>query len=173
MAIKETLQIWNPKLHQECLEVSDFSAMRNIVWDMMDTMRDGNLIGIAAPQIGYWYRIFAVEIRATENRKDWVVSNLEIFINPKITHISDEKVEMFEGCGSVVYAQFFAPVIRAEKVSIEAYDLDWNKFNLDADWLRARVILHEYDHLEWIEFVEKISDYKRCMEVGEYRKLSK
>jgi peptide deformylase len=95
---------------------------------------------------------------------------LRVYINPKIIHNSREVSEIYEGCGSVG-ADFFGPVIRPRTITIEAYDADLKKFRLTCDGLLARVIQHEYDHLSGVEFIEKISDYKRVMNAEHYQKL--
>ena len=77
---------------------------------------------------------------------------------------------MYEGCGSVAYSKLFAPVKRPKEVSIEAFDEKGKKFKLKADGFLARVILHEYDHLEGIAFTEKITDVTKMMSSGEYIK---
>ena len=77
---------------------------------------------------------------------------------------------IYEGCGSVAYAKLFAPVRRPEKIIIEATDENGNKFRLKADGMLARVIQHEYDHLNGIEFTEKITDMRKIMSSEEYRK---
>lgn len=61
--------------------------------------------------------------------------------------------------------------MRAKKVIIEAFDEQWKNFILKADWLLSRVIQHEYDHLDWIEFTEKITDIKKIMSSEEYIKI--
>jgi peptide deformylase len=77
---------------------------------------------------------------------------------------------IYEGCGSVAYAKLFAPVRRPEKITIEALDENGNIFRLSADGMLARVIQHEFDHLNGIEFTEKITDMRKIMSSEEYRK---
>ncbi len=66
-----------------------------------------------------------------------------------------KQVIIYEGCGSVAYAKLFAPVRRPEKIIIEASDANGNQFKLKAEGFLSRVIQHEYDHLDGIEFTEK------------------
>jgi peptide deformylase len=77
---------------------------------------------------------------------------------------------IYEGCGTVAYAKLFAPVRRPEKIIIEASDESGNRFRLSADGMLARVIQHEYDHLNGIEFTEKITDMRKIMSSEEYKK---
>lgn len=77
---------------------------------------------------------------------------------------------MYEACGSVFHTQLFAPVERPESIEISAYDLDMQPFTLKVDGFLARVIQHEYDHLEGILFTEKISDLSKIMDAEAWNK---
>jgi peptide deformylase len=172
MIIENLPQIGNPILKQKTEGVSDFSDKEvvEIVQNLVDTMRSASLVGMAASQLWITKSIFVTEIRPTKNRKDQTSDELRVFINPKILRISENMVSIYEGCGSVINSQIFAPVDRPESVEIQAYDVDGNKFTLKAHGLLARVIQHEYDHLQGIVFLEKVSDMSKAMYVDEYRK---
>jgi len=131
-------------------------------------MRANNLIWIAAPQIWINERIFITELRTTTFRKSKDDYALRVFVNPKITWKSKSEYTMYEWCGSVAYTKLFAPVRRPNKVMIDAYDESWEKIILKAEWLLARVIQHEYDHLDWIVFTQKITDISKIMSSEEY-----
>ena len=110
------------------------------------------------------------EIRETKNRKNLDVNELCVYINPKITRFSEKKVTLYEACGSVFHTQLFAPVERPEFIEIQAYDLNMQLFTLKVDGFLARVIQHEYDHLEGILFTEKISDLSKIMDAEAWNK---
>ncbi len=173
MPTRETIQIGNPILAQKAKSIKEINSKetKNIITDITDTMREEWLIGLAANQIGILQRVFITEIRETANRSWKEADPLRIYINPKITWFSKKEITMYEWCGSVAYSKLFAPVKRPEKVTIQAYDQAWEEFKLKAEWLLARVIQHEYDHLNWIMFTEKITDIKKIMSSGEYRKI--
>ncbi len=172
MIVKEIVQIGDPLLKRKSISVSNInsketqSAIRNLV----DTMRHHNLVGMAASQIGEKLRIFVTELRKTKTRNPENSDKLRVYINPKIIWKSKKQVVIYEGCGSVAYGKFFGPVKRPEKIVIEALDQNGNKFTFKADGLLSRVIQHEYDHLEGIEFTEKIIDMRKVMSSEEYRK---
>lgn len=134
-------------------------------------MRYHNLIGIAASQIGEKLKIFVTEVRKTKYR-NLNTDKFRVYINPKITWLSEKDVVIYEGCGSVAYAKLFSPVKRPEKIIIEAIDENGNKFKLKADGMLSRVIQHEYDHLCGIEFTEKITDMRKIMSSEEYIKMT-
>jgi peptide deformylase len=172
MAIRKTVQAGNPIIRQKATAVTKIksAATKALVQDMVDTMREHGLVGIAAPQIGKSLRVFVSEIRKTKNRRNVVPDELRVFINPKITAVSKTQESGWEGCGSVASGQLFAMVKRPSSVTVEAYGLDGELFTLKATGLLARIIQHEYDHLEGKLFVD-IADMKTTMSREEYLKL--
>lgn len=171
MVIKEITQIGNPLLHQKSELVTDVSSKdtQRIIKNLIDSMRHHDLIGIAANQIGEKLSIFVTEVRKTKYR-NLKKDKLRIYINPKIVWASKKESVIYEGCGSVAYAQLFAPVKRPERVEVEALDKDGNEFRFKADGMLGRVIQHEIDHLNGIEFIEKVKNPKSYMSSGEYKK---
>jgi peptide deformylase len=171
MAILEILQIGDPRLKSKNVDLkpADTKLIKKIVADMVDTMGKDKIVGLAAPQIGENFKLFITEPRETPYRAADQSDILRVFINPKIIEFSKRKTTIYEGCGSVA-ANFFGPVIRPAEIVVEAYDIDFKKFQLRCDGMLARVIQHEYDHLSGIEFVEKISDYKKIMNFEFYNK---
>ena len=171
MIIKEIIQIGNPLLHKKSKFVAkiDSKDTQRVIKNLIDSMRHHDLIGIAAPQIGENLRIFVTEVRKTKYR-NLKKDKLRVYINPKIIWQSKKEIVFYEGCGSVAYAQLFAPVKRPEKVEVEAFDEKGNKFRFKADGMLSRVIQHEIDHLNGIEFIEKVKDPKSYMSSGEYKK---
>jgi len=165
MAVRKTIQIGDPRLKAENVVVKDFSDLKvkKVIEDLKDTMIKNDLIGMAAPQIGYNYKIFITQPRKTKARKLLKGDKLRIYINPKIIKSSKEQNIIYEGCGSVLNGNLFGPVERPKEITIEAYDEKGEKFQIRCDGILARVILHENDHMIGIEFTEKISDYKKLM----------
>ncbi len=174
MAVKPIIQIGDPrlKLKNDVLKKSDSKIIISIIANLTDTMLKNDIVGIAAPQIGINYNIFITEPRETKFRGADQSDKLRVYINPKITEYSKEKSTAYEGCGSVG-TNFFGPVERSKIITVEAYNQAFVKFRLTCDGLLARVIQHEYDHLLGIEFVEKISDYKKVMNFENYQKRIK
>lgn len=174
----EIIQIGNPVLRQVAKKVVDIKIdkIETIVSGLTKVMLENDLIGIAAPQIGVSERIFLTQLRTTRARKK-VKSNekneLKVFINPEIVGFSEELVEMWEGCGSVAESNFFVPVIRPKFVSVRAFDKNGREFTITTDGLLARVIQHEFDHLEGILFIDRLCDFARAMSAGEYYKMVK
>jgi len=171
MAVKQTLQIGDPRLKAENKVVSDFNnpVVKQVVQDLVDTMHQNELIGMAASQIGENWKIFVTEPRETKTRPADQADESRIYINPTIVDYSGEENVIYEGCGSVLSGALFGPVRRPKEITIEACNQNGDKFRLTCDGILARVIQHEYDHLLGIEFTEKISDYKKLMTAEFYR----
>lgn len=172
MAVRKTLQIGDPKLKAKNILIKDINSKgsRKLIKDLVDTMRRNELVGMAAPQIGENYQLFITEARKTKSRIQDQSDELRVFINPKILKFSKEENIIYEGCGSVLNGNLFGPVKRPREITIEASDKSGKRFQLRCDGLLARVIQHEYDHLNGTEFTEKVYDYKKLMTYEHYKK---
>lgn len=173
MAVRETLLIGDPLLKANNISIANVNDPKiiQVIEDCIDTMHANDIIGIAAPQIGENYRLFVTEPRETKSRPKDQTDILRVYINPVITYTSEEQIEIWEGCKCV--PGIFAPVTRPKIISIEAIDTEGRKFELKADGILGRVIQHEQDHLEGIEFTERITDLKRITSKDFYIKLIK
>ena len=169
MIIRALTQKWQPCLHQVSLpvEITKNGIIWEVVIDLIDTMRANNLVWIAAPQIWMNMRIFVTEIRKTPTRNPTDFDILRTYINPEILWFSDEKSEVWEWCWSVQSTWVFGKVIRPESIEIRAQDIDGSFFTMKASWLLARVIQHEFDHINGILFTDHI-DQKSLISKEEY-----
>ena len=165
MSIKRTLQLGDPRLKKENIVIDNFKdvLIQKVIQDLKDTMIKNDLVGMAAPQIGYNYRIFITNPRKTKARKLLKSDKLRIYINPKIVSFSKKENLIYEGCGSVMHGELFGPVKRPSSLIIRACDENGSLFELKCNGILARVIQHENDHMDGIEFTEKIADYKKLM----------
>lgn len=129
----------------------------------LDSQYDG--VAIAAPQIGYSYRIFLVSgkifdkgfIRGQKTEIGRTTPNL-VFINPTITKLSKEKEWMPEGCLSV--RPIYGKTHRSKKATVEAYDEEGVKFSRGASGLLAQIFQHETDHLNGILFIDHAKELR-------------
>ena len=124
-----------------------------LITNMFDTMRNANGIGFAANQVGADKSILIVDISLVEGFEE--VKPI-VLINPKITKYSDEKSVVEEGCLSI--PDIREEVERPEAITVTYQDTDLKEHTLEADRLLARVIQHEYDHLQGILFTDLVSD---------------
>lgn len=156
---RKIIQNGDPRLKATNKTIDDFNnpELKRVVNDLIDSMRTNDLIGIAAPQIGENWKVLVTEPRETETRTGNQIDELRVYVNPKIVKFSEEKVVIWEGCGSYERSTRFGPVERPKEITIEANNLEGKRFSLTCDGILARVIQHEYDHLSGIEFVEKMN----------------
>ncbi len=117
--------------------------IKELVVDMVATMKKANGIGLAAPQVGHSLRLFTANV---ENK-------IYVFINPEVKNLSFENIPFEEGCLSV--QKIWGPVIRPKKLTIKALDEDGEPIKIRAKGLLARVIQHEMDHLDGKLFTNK------------------
>lgn len=170
MAIREILQDGDLRLKAGNKLVTDITnpQILDVIADLIDTMHANDLIGIAAPQIGENVRIFVTEPRETSARSKDQSDELRVYINPSIVDESEERIVIWEGCGCVDRINLFGPVMRPKTVTVEAIDQHGKKFRLTADGILGRVMQHEQDHLEGVEFIDLIFDKSLLLSRAEY-----
>jgi peptide deformylase len=121
-----------------------------IVQKMVEALKKEKGVGLAGPQIGLMQRIFVVNIEKDDPY---------VFINPSIIETSQETVKFEEGCLSI--PGIWADVVRPRSVKVKAWNEKGRPFTIEAEGLLARVILHEYDHLDGILFIDRIPERKK------------
>jgi peptide deformylase len=124
-----------------------------LIKDMFDTMKNANGVGLAANQVGVNKSIFVADISAVEGYEK---TKPMVVINPKIILRSKEKSSIEEGCLSIPEVRL--NIERPKNITLVYYDTNMKKHELEADELLARVIQHEYDHLQGVLFIDYISD---------------
>lgn len=124
-----------------------------LIADMFETMHNARGIGLAANQVGANKQIFVVDISAAEGYED---AKPLVLINPKIIDKSEEKISYEEGCLSIPDQR--AEVIRPKKITIQYQDADLKTQAIDADDLLARVMQHEFDHLQGVLFTDLVDE---------------
>ena len=141
-------------LRKKTSDVSDVDMETvKLVRDMFETMKNASGIGLAANQVGADKQIFIVDLSAVEGYEQ---SKPVVFINPEIKKISEEKIVMEEGCLSIPDVR--SEVERPKTVVIKFLDTNMKEQELEAGELLARVIQHEFDHLQGVLFIDRISD---------------
>lgn len=143
-------------LHQKAEPVSCFDEeLEEFIADLTETMYVKDGIGLASPQVGKSLRIFVVDPFWYLEGRD---KNPIVLINPEFVKFEGE-IEGEEGCLSI--PDVFASVVRAEKVEIKGLNEKGETVKYVADGMFARVLQHEYDHLEGILFIDKVPRLKR------------
>jgi peptide deformylase len=137
--------------------------------DMYDTMHHAQGIGLAAPQIGKSIRMFVADASPLEDEEigDWK----QVFINPEIIEETGKEWVFEEGCLSIPTIR--EDVMRPEKVKIRFFDENWELHEETFDGMQARIIQHEYDHIEGILFTDHLSAFKKRLLKGKLTNVSK
>ena len=170
------VQLGNKVIRSKAKNVSSVNnpKVQEVIRGLVSVMRERNLVGLAAPQIGVGMRIFVTEVRTTTYRKNIAQPDeLRIFVNPKMRSHSRNIVTEYEGCGSVVEAMLFGPVKRFYMVEVEALNEMGEAFLFQANGFLARIIQHEMDHLDGIVFLDKVTDTRKLLGREEYIGLRK
>ncbi len=148
----------HPVLRKETEEIDkDYPELHQLVFNMFETMYQANGVGIAAPQVGIPIRLFLVDTAQIEEDEE---KGLKMaFINPEILEETGEDCLHEEGCLSIPKVR--GDVSRPEKVKIRFFDIDFNEYIEEFDGYTARVIQHEYDHIEGILFTDLLKPIKK------------
>jgi len=176
----------DPVLRKVGVEIAkDYPGLEQLIKDMFETMRASSGVGIAAPQVGKAIRLFIVdttpfvngerdedeedEYSATEREQLGKLS--KAFINATITDEEGEIWSFNEGCLSI--PKIREDVYRKPKIHIEYYDEQFNFIKETYEGVAARVIQHEYDHIEGKLFTDRISPLRRRLLKGKLNDISK
>ncbi len=165
MAVRPIVIYGDPILREvsEKVEVID-REIKDLVSNMIDTLRNAQGLGLAAVQVGVLKRVFIEDLSAVD-----ITEDIRVFINPEIVETSG-LIEIEEGCLSI--PGIYQKVTRPERVKVRALDLDGQEFEFEASGLAARAILHEYDHLEGKMFVDYLSPLTKTILKGRLKKLA-
>lgn len=165
MAILPILHYPDPRLRTVAKKVQKVdNNIKTLIKDMFETMYDARGIGLAATQVDRHIQVIVMDL-AKENEEP----QPKVYINPKVTPLTDELVPYTEGCLSI--PEVYDDVNRPSRVRIEAKDGDGNDFSIDADGLLAVCIQHELDHLKGIVFVDYLSRLKQDRARDKVRKV--
>ncbi len=159
----------DPVLRKVGAEVTpDYPNLKEIIANMYDTMYNAYGVGLAAPQIGLAIRLFVIDTEPfsdsdglTSEEQEQLKVFKQTFINAKMLVEEGDEWAFNEGCLSIPDVR--EDVYRNEKITLEYFDEDFNKKTQSFDGIVARVIQHEYDHIEGILFTDKISTLKKTL----------
>lgn len=161
-----------PVLRQVAKEISfDYPNLKALIADMFETMKVSDGVGLAAPQIGLSIRLFVVDATSMAEEEPALKDFRKVFINPKILERWGEETIFNEGCLSLPGIR--EDVKRESIIRIAYYDEDFKPHEEVYDGFAARVIQHEYDHIEGILFIDRISPLRRKMLKSKLLNISK
>jgi peptide deformylase len=159
MAILKIARMGHPVLLQKCAPVADPGApeIRRLVANMMETMEDAPGVGLAAPQVYQPLRLFVFRVFGERADPDVLVLGNTVLINPEVELIGDERVMGWEGCLSIPGLRAMVP--RADRIRYRGVDCDGNLTEREVTGFHARIVQHEYDHLDGVLYPMRMTDF--------------
>src|SRR6266704_3793097 len=172
MAILKVARLGHPVLRQKALPVLlgeiRSSETQRLIDDMIETMREYNGAGLAAPQVHVLKQICVIEVHGNPRYPDAPAIPLTVLINPVVTPLAAEMEEGWEGCLSIPDMRGVVP--RYTAVRLEAYDRTGEKLSAVAKEFFARVVQHETDHLNGIVYLDRMRDLSTLTYLAEWSK---
>ena len=161
MATREILKMGHPTLLEVAKPVEKFntSELDSIIEDMIDTMKENDGAGLAAPQIGLGMQLVIFGFDSNERYPEADQVPFTVLINPVITPIGDEEEDGWEGCLSVPGLMGVVP--RFKKIRYQGKDQHGNDIDREVDGFHARVVQHECDHLIGKLYPMRIRDFSQ------------
>ena len=157
----------DPVLRKKCKEIDkDYPELEKLIADMQETMQNAYGVGLAAPQINKAIRLFVIDAtpfsedeELSDSERDFLKEFNRVFINAKITKEEGEEWAFNEGCLSI--PDIREDVFRKEIITIEYFDENFEFHEEVLSGIAARIVQHEYDHIEGILFTDKLSSLKK------------
>lgn len=159
----------SPILRQFSYDVHQEDLPEEVSKNMFDTLKKEKGIGLAGPQIGLLKRIFILDTTPLTEDDPLIKKVEQVFINPQILDANDEQVIYNEGCLSIpgIYKDLYRPA----KIRVRYQDLSFNIIEEELEGMPARIFQHEYDHLEGILFIDKLSALQRKLLSGKLKQI--
>ena len=167
----EVVRLGHPVLRQIAEPVPEewFSSGRLVDFgrDLVRTMIEEHGVGLAAPQVAEGLRLFSYWVPATDEEEE---ISPTIIANPEIRPVGEDLEEGWEGCLSIPELRGLVPRFRRIKLKGRALDGEW--VSLTADGFHARVIQHEYDHLDGVVFLDRMTDTRSLAYESEWERFT-
>ena len=168
-----------PVLREVAKDITpDYPQLKTLIANMYDTMNYANGVGLAAPQVGLPIRLFVVDTAPfaddddlIDEERSFLQSFKKTFINAKMIEETGKHWNFNEGCLSIPGVR--EDVSRQEQITITFLDEDFKPQTLTLSGLAARVVQHEYDHIEGILFTDKLSAFKKQIIKNKLNNISK
>ena len=152
----EVVRLGHPALRSVAEEVPEdwygSGRLADLSHDLVRTMLENEGVGLAAPQVAEGLRLFAYGVPETDQEPEIAPT---IVVNPEVRAIGDDIEKGWEGCLSIPGLRGLVP--RHRRIKLKARDIDGTPISLTAEGLHARVIQHEYDHLDGVVFLDRMT----------------
>src|SRR5690242_1183446 len=161
MSILKVSRLGHPVLRKVTVNVQmealQSASMQKLIDDMVETMKEYDGVGLAADQVFASKQIAVLEVAENPRYPDKPKVPMTVLVNPQITPLSDETEEDWEGCLSI--PDLRGRVSRYKSIHVQALDRNGKKLNFEAHDFHARVIQHEFDHLNGKVYLDRMKDF--------------
>lgn len=159
-------------LREPAIEITnEYPELSKLIKNMFDTMYDADGVGLAAPQIGKSIRLFTIDLSPLDDEYPELKDFVKVFINPEIYNYSEDTSSRSEGCLSLPGLN--EDVVRPNTIKIKYLDENFVEHDDEFSDFTARVIQHEYDHLEGIVFADKVNPLRKTLMRNKLNAMSK
>jgi peptide deformylase len=173
MAILKVARIGHPAIRTAARPLTPEEiaspALQKLIDDMIDTMKDYDGVGLAAPQVHLDLQLAVIEVPGKDERAGGAVP-LTVLVNPRVTRVGDAMVDGWEGCLSIPELRGVVP--RAQRILLKALDREGRPFEVDTEGFFARVIQHECDHLDGRVYLDRMPHMRSLTYLHEMEKYS-
>jgi peptide deformylase len=175
MAVLKVAKLGNPILRKISKQVDlkeligQQGELQNFIDDMIDTMREEDGVGLAAPQVNRSLQIVVLEYENNKRYPDESSIPVTVLVNPVLSDYGDEKVLGWESCLSLI--DFRGLVPRSTSVTLKAYDRDGDRIEKRATGFEAVVLQHEIDHLNGKVFLDRMEDLTKLAYQEEFEEF--
>ncbi len=161
----------HPTLKKKAVDIdASYPKLAQLIEDMWETMYNAHGLGLAAPQVNRSIRLFLVDATPYADEIEGAADFKKIFINAHITELAEQEVIMDEGCLSIPGMSEEVP--RKDKITMRYMDENFVEHIETYEGFLARVIQHEYDHIDGILYVDRISPFRKMLIKGKLRDIS-
>jgi peptide deformylase len=162
----------DPVLKKKATDITkDYPQLDKLIDDMFETMYNASGVGLAAPQIGKDIRLFIVDASPFKDEDPELEDFVQVFINPRIIEENGDQWSFNEGCLSIPGIR--EDVMRKPTLVIQYYDENFEFYEEEVSGIAARIIQHEYDHIEGKLFIDHLGSFKRTLLKGKLSDISK
>ena len=161
----------SPILRKKSAEITQNDNVALIAKNLFNALKKEGGLGLAGPQVGISKRIFVIDTSLLAEEDPLITKIEAAIVNPEIIWLSNEKEYYKEGCLSI--PGIFEDVLRPKTIKVRYYDINFNLMEERLDGIKARIFQHEYDHLEGILFIDRLSTLKRTLLSSKLIKIRK
>lgn len=158
-------------LRKKSAKITEDDNVALIAENLLSSLKKEGGLGLAGPQVGISKRIFVIDTSSLAEEDTLIPKIEEAIVNPEIIWFNQEKEYYNEGCLSI--PGIYEDVLRPNTINVRYYDINFNQIEERLDGIKARIFQHEYDHLEGILFIDRLSSLQQKLLSRKLNKIKK